>query len=65
MQECNIILALTQEYRKPPPETVLQEGQISASVKLRSRYVGLVIVPGEHITKIEHEEFRPQQDPSE
>ncbi|KAF1833957.1 hypothetical protein BDW02DRAFT_499322 [Decorospora gaudefroyi] len=56
----NIILALAHEYRAPSPEsirqTVEETGYPSASVAWSSRYVGLVVVPGQHITKIEFEE---------
>ncbi|KAF2083388.1 hypothetical protein K490DRAFT_51816 [Saccharata proteae CBS 121410] len=56
----NIILALTQEYR-PPTESAIksaitESGNPSVQLPLTSRYVGLVVVPGEYITKIEYEE---------
>ncbi|PVI04377.1 hypothetical protein DM02DRAFT_640063 [Periconia macrospinosa] len=56
----NIILALTHEYRAPSAEaikkTIEESGNTKATVTWNSRYVGLVVVPGEHITKIEFEE---------
>ena len=56
----NIILALTYEYREPPAEVIEQavksSGNPSVSVPWTSRYVGLVVVPGSHITKIELED---------
>lgn len=55
-----MILALAHEYRAPSAEvirkTVEESGNPSASVTWSSRYVGLVVVPGHHITKIEFEE---------
>ncbi|KAF2826809.1 hypothetical protein CC86DRAFT_291231 [Ophiobolus disseminans] len=56
----NIILALAHEYRAPAAEIIRkaieESGNPSASVPWNSRYVGLVVVPGQHITKIEFEE---------
>ncbi|KAI9369139.1 hypothetical protein BJX61DRAFT_175022 [Aspergillus egyptiacus] len=66
----NIILANTHEYRFPTPATVrnaaldasrenLEESQ-NLKLDMTSRFIGLVVVPGQHITKIELEET-PQQ----
>lgn len=59
-QDRNIILALTYEYRAPPPETIKkaveESGNPSTPVSWNSRYVGLVVVPGAHVKKIEFEE---------
>ncbi|KAF2845282.1 hypothetical protein T440DRAFT_472784 [Plenodomus tracheiphilus IPT5] len=57
----NIILALAHEYRAPSPDVIrktLEESgnPAAAHVTWDSRYVGLVVVPGHHITKIEFEE---------
>ena len=56
----NIILALTYEYRAPTAEVIRQTvevtGNPSAPVSWNSRYVGLVVVPGAHIKKIEFED---------
>ncbi|KAH7349017.1 hypothetical protein BKA66DRAFT_432041 [Pyrenochaeta sp. MPI-SDFR-AT-0127] len=56
----NVILALAHEYRAPSAETIRQaveeSGNPSASVPWNSRYVGLIVVPGHHIKKIEFEE---------
>ncbi|EAT81455.1 hypothetical protein HBI56_205370 [Parastagonospora nodorum] len=56
----NIILALAHEYRAPSIEVIRKavqdSGNPSTSVPWNSRYVGLVVVPGQHITKIEFEE---------
>jgi small nuclear ribonucleoprotein (snRNP)-like protein len=60
-RECNIVLGLTQEYR-PPAEDALQARAAEAGtskyhIPFTSRYVGLVVVPGKHVTKIEQEEY--------
>ncbi|KAF2754421.1 hypothetical protein EJ05DRAFT_479409 [Pseudovirgaria hyperparasitica] len=56
----NIILSLTHEYRQPSEATIRQaiveSGNPTAQVPLASRFVGLVVVPGQYITKIEYEE---------
>ncbi|KAF2727844.1 hypothetical protein EJ04DRAFT_127660 [Polyplosphaeria fusca] len=56
----NIILALAYEYRAPPEDVIRKavedSGNPSAPVTWSSRYVGLVVVPGGHIKKIEFEE---------
>jgi len=67
----NIILAQTFEYRLPAPpspskapsakeaeKTSKTEGKVRRD--LISRYLGLVVVPGEYVTKIEVEEFVSQ-----
>ncbi|CAD0115087.1 unnamed protein product, partial [Aureobasidium uvarum] len=63
-QERNIILSLTHEYRQPPASVVqdaayqMQLQGIPGNVKVDmvKRFVGLVVVPGRYITKIEVEE---------
>jgi hypothetical protein len=59
-QDRNIILALAHEYRAPSTESIRkaveESGNPSAMVAWNSRYVGLIVVPGQHITKIEFEE---------
>ncbi|KAL5115607.1 hypothetical protein ACEQ8H_006494 [Pleosporales sp. CAS-2024a] len=60
----NVILALAYEYRAPSAHVIRKAMQhaghasasASASVPWTNRYVGLVVVPGHHITKIEFEE---------
>ncbi|KAF2657166.1 hypothetical protein K491DRAFT_677490 [Lophiostoma macrostomum CBS 122681] len=56
----NIILALTYEYRAPPAQVIRKaveaSGNPAAQVPWNSRYVGLVVVPGAHVKKIEFEE---------
>ncbi|KAI9733008.1 MAG: hypothetical protein M1834_003551 [Cirrosporium novae-zelandiae] len=62
-QDCNIILSGTHEYRHPSPSAIAkaaaeqQQGGSSESFRLdmTSRYMGMVVVPGKHITKIELE----------
>ena len=60
IKDRNVILALAHEYRAPSAETirkaVVDSGNSSASVAWSSRYVGLIVVPGHHIKKIEFEE---------
>lgn len=55
----NIILSLTHEYRHPPVSAVEEAaaGATTGSVKVDMirRFVGLVVVPGRYITKIEVE----------
>ena len=61
--ECNIILSGTQEYRSPSPADIELAATKHASsglpgnfkVDMKKRFVGLVVVPGEYITKIELE----------
>ncbi|THY35200.1 hypothetical protein D6D01_01510 [Aureobasidium pullulans] len=63
-QERNIILSLTHEYRQPPPSVVenaamqMEVDGVEGNVKvdMLKRFVGLVVVPGRYITKIEVEE---------
>ncbi|THZ42885.1 hypothetical protein D6C90_05179 [Aureobasidium pullulans] len=63
-QERNIILSLTHEYRQPPPSVVkiaamqMEMDGVKGNVKvdMLKRFVGLVVVPGRYITKIEVEE---------
>ncbi|KAJ4314464.1 hypothetical protein N0V94_006457 [Neodidymelliopsis sp. IMI 364377] len=56
----NIILSLAYEYRAPSAEAIRkaveESGNPSANVTWNSRYVGLVVVPGQHVKKIEFEE---------
>lgn len=60
-QDRNIILSQTFEYRLPPPPKAKDlQGAESITLDMTSRYLGLVVVPGEYITKIEVEEFASQ-----
>ncbi|KAL4869263.1 hypothetical protein BDV12DRAFT_196505 [Aspergillus spectabilis] len=66
----NIILANTHEYRYPTTAAVRDAASNAApesveetpnlKVNMTSRFIGLVVVPGQHITRIELEET-PQQ----
>ncbi|GES61381.1 LSM domain protein [Aspergillus terreus] len=70
----NIILGSTYEYRYPTPSAVRDAAADAAKdpespagappnnvqVNMTSRFIGLVVIPGQHITKIELEET-PQQ----
>ncbi|MCJ1341985.1 hypothetical protein MMC31_000165 [Peltigera leucophlebia] len=58
--ECNIILAQSHEYRFPTTKALetASESISTSSLKLdmNSRYLGLIVVPGQHIVKIEIED---------
>jgi hypothetical protein len=54
----NIILSQTFEYRLPPPPKNI-DGE-KAVLDMTSRYMGLVVVPGQYIERIEVEEFESQ-----
>jgi hypothetical protein len=61
MQDRNIILSQTFEYRLPPPPSTAElEHEEKIVQDLTSRYLGLVVVPGEYIVRIEVEEFVSQ-----
>lgn len=59
----NVILAMTQEYRQPTAREIdsakaaheLSGRTTHFSPELMRRFVGLVVVPGQYITKIEVE----------
>ena len=61
MEECNIILAMAYEYRPTPTKSMpsIVEGALptvqeeETEVVVTSRFMGLIVVPGQHITKIE------------
>jgi hypothetical protein len=69
VQESNIILAKTYEYRMPTEKAKKeaierqQAGVGSGKADMRSRFLGLVVVPGRHITKLEVEEKKPWELP--
>jgi len=57
-QQCNIVLALTKEYRLV--EAKVQDSSSTrtlskSTTKFEHRYVGLVVVPGHRIVKIEYQ----------
>ncbi|CAK7231268.1 hypothetical protein SCUCBS95973_007853 [Sporothrix curviconia] len=63
----NIVLAHATEYRQPTARQRAQHaaqhaaaGQSRVVMNMASRYLGLIVTPGEHIVKIEVEEFASQ-----
>jgi N-alpha-acetyltransferase 38, NatC auxiliary subunit len=68
--ENNIILSTAHEYRMPTEkaqkkaEAELAAGRGNGRADMTSRFVGLIVVPGKEITKIELEEPRPLQVPA-
>ncbi|KAL2107172.1 hypothetical protein VUR80DRAFT_5588 [Thermomyces stellatus] len=61
----NIVLAQTYEYRHPSPRKRLEAAQkvgdaSEVTMSMTSRYLGLVVVPGAHVIKVEVEEFASQ-----
>lgn len=63
-QDKNIVLAHTYEYRQPSAAKVkdAQDESVGGVVNLdmTSRYLGLVVIPGHHIVKMEVEQFASQ-----
>lgn len=63
--EGNLILAMTHEYRHPSESDIqraaMEHEQMGSDGKLKldmkKRFVGLVVVPGQYITKIELESY--------
>ncbi|KAF5583757.1 LSM domain-containing protein [Fusarium pseudoanthophilum] len=60
----NIVLAHTYEYRQPSSRERKKAAEEAdgetVKVDMTSRYLGLVVIPGEHIAKMEVEEFASQ-----
>ncbi|GAW11306.1 hypothetical protein EKO27_g8209 [Xylaria grammica] len=63
----NVVLSLTYEYRQPSQQKLAEAAAAAASensqtvtADMTSRYLGLVVIPGEHIVKMEVEEFTSQ-----
>lgn len=62
-QECNIILSQSYEYRQPSEDAVKAAAESSSEISstatlkvdMTSRFLGLIVVPGQYITKIEVE----------
>ena len=60
-QECNIILSQSYEYRQPTQDAVKAAAESSSrtsstatvKVDMTGRFLGLIVVPGQYITKIE------------
>lgn len=66
-QDRNIVLQYTYEYRQPSAAQRAKAaaeseaaGKTAVKMDLIHRYLGLVVVPGEHIVKIEKEDFASQ-----
>ncbi|KYK54657.1 LSM domain-containing protein [Drechmeria coniospora] len=63
-QDSNVVLAHTYEYRQPSADALRQlAGEAGGSMipaAMSSRYLGLVVVPGHHIVKMELEQFASQ-----
>lgn len=64
--DANVILADTYEYRQPSVQEqedakrAAGSGITSLPMHMTSRFLGLIVVPGEHVVKIEVEEFASQ-----
>lgn len=60
----NIILAMTQEYRQPSQAEIQLAaarhekagGRGNVKVDMKKRFIGLVVVPGQYITRMDVEE---------
>ncbi|KAI5467291.1 hypothetical protein BGZ63DRAFT_419007 [Mariannaea sp. PMI_226] len=60
----NIVLANTYEYRQPTSKQRAEAAEKAdggtVALNMTSRYLGLIVVPGHHIVKMELEEFSSQ-----
>ncbi|EFW98641.1 lsm domain containing protein [Grosmannia clavigera kw1407] len=64
----NIVLAHTDEYRQPTARQIAEQARQAelagntgkVAVNMVSRYLGLVVVPGNHVVKVEVEQFLSQ-----
>ncbi|MCJ1224794.1 hypothetical protein MMC12_001439 [Toensbergia leucococca] len=54
--ERNVILSQAYEYRPPSYNEADVAAPLSLTVANTSRFLGLIVVPGQHITKIEVED---------
>jgi hypothetical protein len=64
-QDSNVVLAHTYEYRQPSVQKRVEAAAQTADagtvrMDMTSRYLGLVVVPGKYIVKMEVEEFASQ-----
>lgn len=65
-QQPNVVLANTHELRRPTDQQLADAaaetapGAASVKMDVMSRFLGLVTIPGEHIVKMEVEEFASQ-----
>lgn len=64
LKDKNIVLANTYEYRQPTSKqraaAAEKAGGEPVVLDMTSRYLGLVVVPGHHIVKLEVEQFVSQ-----
>ncbi|RYP03954.1 hypothetical protein DL764_004788 [Monosporascus ibericus] len=67
LQKSNVILAMTHEYRPPSTDKVgeaaaaaAHSGDDTVKMNMTSRYLGLIVIPGRYIVKMEVEEFVSQ-----
>ncbi|KAL6413654.1 LSM domain-containing protein 1 [Ilyonectria robusta] len=64
LKDKNIVLANTYEYRQPSSkqraEAAVKAGDEAVTLDMTSRFLGLVVVPGHHIVKMEVEQFASQ-----
>lgn len=61
LQDANVVIAQTYEYRHLPAAQIEGSDLLDRSNSdVMSRYLGLVVIPGEHIIKLEVEEFASQ-----
>ncbi|KAI1425118.1 hypothetical protein F5Y12DRAFT_393301 [Xylaria sp. FL1777] len=67
--DCNVVISLTYEYRQPSQQKLIEAASAAAAADANSTtikadmasiYLGLVVIPGEHIVKMEVEEFTSQ-----
>ncbi|ROT42293.1 LSM domain-containing protein [Sodiomyces alkalinus F11] len=62
----NVVLANTHEIRRPTEQHLAdaaaktEPGAMKVKMDVMSRFLGLVTIPGEHIVKMEVEEFASQ-----
>lgn len=64
-QDMNLILSNAHEYREPSSAALhhavekIDTSQTRVVANMSSRFVGLIVVPGKHVRKVELEEFDP------
>ncbi|EHK40387.1 uncharacterized protein TrAtP1_006480 [Trichoderma atroviride] len=62
--DMNLVLGNTHEYRQPSKEeasaAAANTSGDSVSLDMTSRYLGLIVVPGQYIVKMEVEQFLSQ-----
>ncbi|KAI1827795.1 hypothetical protein F4861DRAFT_491262, partial [Xylaria intraflava] len=62
----NVVLSATYEYRQPPRQKSTEAITTTADIgsdhapEMPARHLGLIVIPGDHIVKIEAEEFTSQ-----